>query len=438
MFETLQEKLSAVFKTLKGQGKITERNIQDAVKTLKLSLLQADVNYKVVKDFINSVLEEAVGEKVLSSLTPDQVFLKIVYDKLVELLGSKNEGLDLNGNPAIIMVVGLQGSGKTTTSAKLANFLKKKGRNPLLVAADVYRPAAIEQLVSLGKVISVDVFTGDRRNPIKIVEDSIDHAKKENFNVVIIDTAGRLHIDEQMMEEVEEIKEISNPDEILMVVDSMVGQDAVNSAKEFNDRLDLTGFIVTKLDGDARGGVILYIRHVTGKPVKFVGKGEKIDDLEPFYPDRIVDRILGMGDIKSLVEKVEEVMDKEKAKEMERKFKRAEFTLEDFQEQLKQLQKMGPLTSLLEMIPGMSGNLKNVDIDEKKLKHIEAIINSMTIEERRNPKIINFSRKKRIAKGSGTTINEINKLLKGYEDMKKMMKMFNNKKLGKMKIPFNF
>jgi signal recognition particle subunit SRP54 len=438
MFETLQEKLSAVFKTLKGQGKITERNIQDAVKTLKLSLLQADVNYKVVKDFINSVLEEAVGEKVLSSLTPDQVFLKIVYDKLVELLGSKNEGLDLNGNPAIIMVVGLQGSGKTTTSAKLANFLKKKGRNPLLVAADVYRPAAIEQLVSLGKVISVDVFTGDRRNPIKIVEDSIDHAKKENFNVVIIDTAGRLHIDEQMMEEVEEIKEISNPDEILMVVDSMVGQDAVNSAKEFNDRLDLTGFIVTKLDGDARGGVILSIRHVTGKPVKFVGKGEKIDDLEPFYPDRIVDRILGMGDIKSLVEKVEEVMDKEKAKEMERKFKRAEFTLEDFQEQLKQLQKMGPLTSLLEMIPGMSGNLKNVDIDEKKLKHIEAIINSMTIEERRNPKIINFSRKKRIAKGSGTTINEINKLLKGYEDMKKMMKMFNNKKLGKMKIPFNF
>lgn len=438
MFETLQEKLSAVFKTLKGQGKITERNIQDAVKTLKLSLLQADVNYKVVKDFINSVLGEAVGEKVLSSLTPDQVFLKIVYDKLVELLGSKNEGLDLNGNPAIIMVVGLQGSGKTTTSAKLANFLKKKGRNPLLVAADVYRPAAIEQLVSLGKVISVDVFTGDRRNPIKIVEDSIDHAKKENFNVVIIDTAGRLHIDEQMMEEVEEIKEISNPDEILMVVDSMVGQDAVNSAKEFNDRLDLTGFIVTKLDGDARGGVILSIRHVTGKPVKFVGKGEKIDDLEPFYPDRIVDRILGMGDIKSLVEKVEEVMDKEKAKEMERKFKRAEFTLEDFQEQLKQLQKMGPLTSLLEMIPGMSGNLKNVDIDEKKLKHIEAIINSMTIEERRNPKIINFSRKKRIAKGSGTTINEINKLLKGYEDMKKMMKMFNNKKLGKMKIPFNF
>lgn len=438
MFETLQEKLSAVFKTLKGQGKITERNIQDAVKTLKLSLLQADVNYKVVKDFINSVLEEAVGEKVLSSLTPDQVFLKIVYDKLVELLRSKNEGLDLNGNPAIIMVVGLQGSGKTTTSAKLANFLKKKGRNPLLVAADVYRPAAIEQLVSLGKVISVDVFTGDRRNPIKIVEDSIDHAKKENFNVVIIDTAGRLHIDEQMMEEVEEIKEISNPDEILMVVDSMVGQDAVNSAKEFNDRLDLTGFIVTKLDGDARGGVILSIRHVTGKPVKFVGKGEKIDDLEPFYPDRIVDRILGMGDIKSLVEKVEEVMDKEKAKEMERKFKRAEFTLEDFQEQLKQLQKMGPLTSLLEMIPGMSGNLKNVDIDEKKLKHIEAIINSMTIEERRNPKIINFSRKKRIAKGSGTTINEINKLLKGYEDMKKMMKMFNNKKLGKMKIPFNF
>ncbi|HEW91276.1 MAG TPA: signal recognition particle protein [Thermotogaceae bacterium] len=438
MFETLQSKLNSVFRMLKGQGKITEKNVQEAIKTLKLSLLQADVNYKVVKDFINSVLDEALGEKVLSSLTPDQVFLKIVYDKLVELLGSKNEPLDLNSNPSVIMIVGLQGSGKTTTCAKLANFLKKKGRAPLLVAADVYRPAAIDQLVSLGNNIDVEVFSGDREDPIKIARGSIDHAKEKGYNVVIVDTAGRLHIDEKMMEELVKVREVSNPSEILMVVDAMVGQDAVNSAKEFNDKLNLTGFIVTKLDGDARGGVILSIRYVTAKPIKFVGKGEKIDDLEPFYPDRIVDRILGMGDIKSLVEKVEEVIDKEKAKEMERKFRRAEFTLEDFQEQLKQLQKMGPLTSLLEMLPGVSGNLKNIDIDEKKLKHIEAIINSMTLEERRNPKIINFSRKKRIAKGSGTSINEINRLLKGYEEMKKMMKRFSNKKMGKMKIPFNF
>jgi len=438
MLEALQDKLSSVFKLLKGQGKITERNIQEAVKTLKLSLLQADVNYKVVKDFINSVLEEALGEKVLSSLTPDQVFLKIVYDKLVELLGSKNESLNIHSNPSVIAVVGLQGSGKTTTCAKLAHFLKKKGKKPLLVAADVYRPAAIDQLVTLGESIDVEVFTGDRKKPISITKNAIDHAKKEGYNVVVVDTAGRLHINEEMMQELVKIKDVSNPDEILMVVDSMVGQDAVNSAKEFNNRLDITGFIVTKLDGDARGGVILSIRHVTGKPVKFIGKGEKIDDLEPFYPDRLVDRILGMGDIKSLVEKVEEVIDKEKAKEMERKFRRADFTLEDFQEQLRQLQKMGPLSSLLEMIPGVAGNLKNIDIDEKKLKHIEAIINSMTPEERRNPRIINFSRKKRIAKGSGTSINEINKLLKGYEDMKKMLKMFNNKRMGRMKIPFNF
>lgn len=438
MFETLQDKLSSVFKLLKGQGKITEKNIQEAVKELKLSLLQADVNYRVVKDFIDSVLKEALGEKVLSSLTPDQVFLKIVYDKLVGILGSKVEGLNIHSNPSIIMVVGLQGSGKTTTCAKLANFLKKKGKRPLLVAADVYRPAAIDQLVTLGKAANIEVFTGDRKKPILITKNAIDHAKKEGYNVVIVDTAGRLHIDEKMMQELAEIKNISNPDEILMVVDSMVGQDAVNSAKKFNDRLDITGFVVTKLDGDARGGVILSIRHVTGKPVKFIGKGEKIDDFEPFYPERIVDRILGMGDIKSLVEKVEEVIDKEKAKEMERKFRRAEFTLEDFQEQLKQLQKMGPLNSLLEMVPGFSRNLKNVDIDERKFKHIEAIINSMTPEERRNPRIINFSRKKRIAKGSGTSINEINKLLKGYEDMKKMIKMFNNKKMGRMRIPFNF
>ena len=432
MLERLQEKFERVFKALKGKGKITEKNVRDVVKSLRISLLEADVNYKVVKAFIDSVLEKAIGEKVLSSLTPDQVFMKIVYDELVKLLGSKTAELNLSGNPAIIMVVGLQGSGKTTTCAKLANLLRKRGRNPALVAADVYRPAAIEQLITLGKSVNVPVYHDDGKDPVEIVKDAVKKSKYDLKDVLILDTAGRLHIDEEMMKELEMIKSEVDPDEILMVVDSMVGQDAVRSAKEFDDRLDLTGFIVTKLDGDARGGVILSIRHVTGKPVKFIGVGEKIEDLQQFHPDRIASRILGMGDILSLVEKVEEVIDKERAKELEKKFKRAEFTLNDFRDQIRQLKKMGPIASIVEMIPGMSKMKVNVDEDE--LKRIEAIINSMTPEERRNPKIINYSRKKRIAKGSGTTINDVNKLLRSFEELKKLMKMM---KKGKLRgIPF--
>ncbi|HDM70178.1 MAG TPA: signal recognition particle protein [Thermotogales bacterium] len=432
MLERLQEKFERVFKALKGKGKITEKNVRDVVRSLRISLLEADVNYKVVKAFIDSVLEKAIGEKVLSSLTPDQVFMKIVYDELVKLLGSKTAELNLSGNPAIIMVVGLQGSGKTTTCAKLANLLRKRGRNPALVAADVYRPAAIEQLITLGKSVNVPVYHDDGKDPVEIVKDAVKKSKYDLKDVLILDTAGRLHIDEEMMKELEMIKSEVDPDEILMVVDSMVGQDAVRSAKEFDDRLDLTGFIVTKLDGDARGGVILSIRHVTGKPVKFIGVGEKIEDLQQFHPDRIASRILGMGDILSLVEKVEEVIDKERAKELEKKFKRAEFTLNDFRDQIRQLKKMGPIASIVEMIPGMSKMKVNVDEDE--LKRVEAIINSMTPEERRNPKIINYSRKKRIAKGSGTTINDVNKLLRSFEELKKLMKMM---KKGKLRgIPF--
>lgn len=432
MLERLQEKFERVFKALKGKGKITEKNVRDVVRSLRISLLEADVNYKVVKAFIDSVLEKAIGEKVLSSLTPDQVFMKIVYDELVKLLGSKTAELNLSGNPAIIMVVGLQGSGKTTTCAKLANFLRKRGRNPALVAADVYRPAAIEQLITLGKSVNVPVYHDDGKDPVEIVKDAVKKSKYDLKDVLILDTAGRLHIDEEMMKELEMIKSEVDPDEILMVVDSMVGQDAVRSAKEFDDRLDLTGFVVTKLDGDARGGVILSIRHVTGKPVKFIGVGEKIEDLQQFHPDRIASRILGMGDILSLVEKVEEVIDKERAKELEKKFKRAEFTLNDFRDQIRQLKKMGPIASIVEMIPGMSK--MKVNVDENELKRIEAIINSMTPEERRNPKIINYSRKKRIAKGSGTTINDVNKLLRSFEELKKLMKMM---KKGKLRgIPF--
>lgn len=432
MLERLQEKFERVFKALKGKGKITEKNVRDVVRSLRISLLEADVNYKVVKAFIDSVLEKAIGEKVLSSLTPDQVFMKIVYDELVKLLGSKTAELNLSGNPAIIMVVGLQGSGKTTTCAKLANLLRKRGRNPALVAADVYRPAAIEQLITLGKSVNVPVYHDDGKDPVEIVKDAVKKSKYDLKDALILDTAGRLHIDEEMMKELEMIKSEVDPDEILMVVDSMVGQDAVRSAKEFDDRLNLTGFIVTKLDGDARGGVILSIRHVTGKPVKFIGVGEKIEDLQQFHPDRIASRILGMGDILSLVEKVEEVIDKERAKELEKKFKRAEFTLNDFRDQIRQLKKMGPIASIVEMIPGMSK--MKVNVDENELKHIEAIINSMTPEERRNPKIINYSRKKRIAKGSGTTINDVNKLLRSFEELKKLMKMM---KKGKLRgIPF--
>jgi signal recognition particle subunit SRP54 len=429
LFEGLQEKLSKAFKTLSGKGKITEKNIKEAIKMVKLSLLEADVNYKVVKEFIAEVTEKATGEEVLKSLTPDQMFIKILRDELIRVMGEKSQ-LSLVHSPSYVMMVGLQGSGKTTSSAKLANLLKKKGKKPFLVAADTYRPAAIDQLITLGKKIDVPVFYGDRKDPVKIVREAIKEVKDSGYNVVIFDTAGRLHIDDEMMNELEEIKDILNPDEILMVVDAMAGQDAVNSAKIFNERLDVTGYVVTKMDGDARGGVILSIRYITNKPIKFIGVGEKIEDLEEFHPERIASRILGLGDVLSLIEKAEQELDKDKMQKLGKKMLNAEFTLEDFQEQLKEIKKLGSLSKIVEMLPGSP----KVDINqsEKELKIIEAIINSMTPEERRNPKILNASRKKRIAKGSGTSVQEVNKLLKNYEEMKKMMKIFK-----KGKLPFN-
>lgn len=426
MFESLQEKLTRALKTISGKGKITEKNIQEAIKIVKLSLLEADVNYKVVKNFIEDVKNKALGENVLQSLTPDQMFIKILKEELIKLMGEKST-LNLVHTPSFIMLVGLQGSGKTTSAAKLANFLKKKGKNPILIAADTYRPAAIDQLETLGKKINVPVITGDRKNPIKIVESALNEIKDSGYNVAILDTAGRLHIDDDMMLELEKIKEKVNPDEILMVVDAMAGQDAVNSAKIFNDRLDVTGFIVTKMDGDARGGVILSIRYITNKPIKFIGVGEKIDDFEDFYPDRIANRILGLGDVLSLIEKAEQELDKEKMQKLGKKMIQAEFTLEDFQEQLKEIKKLGSLSKIVEMLPGAPK--VDVNAGEKELKITESIINSMTPEERKNPKILNASRKRRIAKGSGTSVQDINKLLKNYEEMKKMMKMFKKGKL---------
>ncbi len=429
LFEGLQEKLSKAFKALSGKGKITEKNIKEAIKMVKLSLLEADVNYKVVKEFIAEVTEKATGEEVLKSLTPDQMFIKILRDELIRVMGEKSQ-LSLVHSPSYVMMVGLQGSGKTTSAAKLANLLKKKGKKPFLVAADTYRPAAIDQLITLGKKIDVPVFCGDRKNPVKIVREAIKEVKDSGYNVVIFDTAGRLHIDDEMMNELEEIKDILNPDEILMVVDAMAGQDAVNSAKIFNERLDVTGYVVTKMDGDARGGVILSIRYITNKPIKFIGVGEKIEDIEEFHPERIASRILGLGDVLSLIEKAEQELDKDKMQKLGKKMLNAEFTLEDFQEQLKEIKKLGSLSKIVEMLPGSP----KVDVNqsEKELKVIEAIINSMTPEERRNPKILNASRKKRIAKGSGTSVQEVNKLLKNYEEMKKMMKIFK-----KGKLPFN-
>ncbi len=433
MFESIQEKLSRIFRSLSGKGRLTEKNISDAVRQVKLSLLEADVNYKVVKQFIEDVKAKALGEEVLKSFTPDQQFIKIIRDELIRIMGERGEDLKLSKRPAPIMLVGLQGSGKTTTAAKLARFLRNQGRNPLLVAADTYRPAAIDQLVKLGKQLGIEVFTGNRRDPIKIVEEAVDMARDTGFDAMIVDTAGRLHIDENMMKELVDIKEVLNPDEILLVVDAMMGQDAVNTAKIFDERLDLTGFVITKMDGDARGGVILSIRYVTGKPVKFIGTGEKIDALEPFHPDRIAGRILGMGDVLSLIEKLEKEADMENMKKTAEKFMKAEFTLEDFLDQIKQIKKMG-LDRILEMLPA---GVKEADLSmgEKELKKIEAIINSMTPEERRNPRIINYSRKKRIAKGSGTTLQDVNKLLKTYDQMKTLMRRFGKKKLPFMKLP---
>lgn len=442
-FESLSERLQEIFKKLRGKGKLTEKDIKEAMREVKVALLEADVNFKVVKDFINSVTEKALGQEVIESLTPGQQVIKIVNDELIALMGSTQSRLNIgNKVPAVIMMVGLQGSGKTTACGKLANLLKKQGKNPLLVACDVVRPAAIKQLQVVGANVNVPVFTmGDKVNPVDIAKASIDYAKSHNSDVIIIDTAGRLHVDEELMEELVNIKKAVQPDEILLVVDAMTGQDAVNVASSFNERLDITGVILTKLDGDTRGGAALSIKAVTQKPIKYIGTGEKLTDLEPFYPDRMASRILGMGDVLTLIEKAQAAIDEKKAQELGQKLLTKQFTLEDFLEQLQSLKNMGPLDQLLSMIPGMNKNmLKNVDFSEKDLKRIEAIIQSMTKEERQNPSIINGSRKKRIAKGSGTTIQQVNSLLKQFEETKKMMKKFadidKDLKKGKMRLPF--
>ncbi|HHW56523.1 MAG TPA: signal recognition particle protein [Clostridia bacterium] len=442
-FESLSERLQGIFRKLRGKGKLTEKDIKEAMREVKVALLEADVNFKVVKDFINSVTEKALGQEVMESLTPGQQVIKIVHEELISLMGSTQSRLNIGSKiPAVVMMVGLQGSGKTTACGKLAISLKKQGKNPLLVACDVVRPAAIKQLQVVGANANVPVFTmGDKVNPIDIAKASIDYAKSHNSDVIIIDTAGRLHIDEELMEELINVKKAVQPDEILLVVDAMTGQDAVNVASSFNEKLDITGVILTKLDGDTRGGAALSIKAVTQKPIKYIGTGEKLTDLEPFYPDRMASRILGMGDVLTLIEKAQAAIDEKKALEMSQKLLTKQFTLEDFLEQLQSLKNIGPLDQLLGMIPGMNKNLiKNVDISEKDLKRIEAIIQSMTKEERQNPSIINGSRKKRIARGSGTTIQQVNSLLKQFEETKKMMRKFGDIdkdiKKGKMRLPF--
>jgi signal recognition particle subunit SRP54 len=433
MFENLSERLERSFKLLKGEGKITEINIAETLKDVRRALLDADVNYKTAKTFCDDVREQAIGQNVIKSLKPNQLMIKIVHDELAKLMGGKAVDINIKGNPAVILMSGLQGSGKTTFSGKLANMLKtKKGKNPLLVACDVYRPAAIEQIKVLGEQIDVKVYAEeDNKNPVKIAQNSIKHAKMYGHDLVIIDTAGRLAIDEEMMDEIENIKKAVNPQEILFVVDAMTGQDAVNTAKEFNDRLDFDGVILTKLDGDTRGGAALSIRSVVNKPIKFVGTGEKMEAIDVFHPERMADRILGMGDIVSLVEKAQEQFDEEESRKLQKKIAKDQFDFEDFLAQIKQIKKMGNIKDLASMIPGLGKAIKNLDIDDDAFKGIEAIIYSMTLEERRNPNIINGSRRKRIADGSGTTVVEVNRILKQFDETKKMMRALSSNKTKK-------
>lgn len=428
-FEGLTSKLQETLKKLKGKGKLSEKDIKVAMREVKLALLEADVNYKIVKDFVKSTGEKCLGNEVMESLTPGQQVVKIVNEELKELMGTEESKIEFSQKGlTVIMLSGLQGAGKTTLAGKLALHLKKKNKKPLLVACDVYRPAAIKQLQVVGKQIDIPVFSmGDKVNPVDIAKAGIEHAESNGLNVVIIDTAGRLHIDENLMDELHDIKENVNPNEILLVVDSMTGQDAVNVAKSFNEKLDVTGVVLTKLDGDTRGGAALSIRAVTGKPIKFVGLGEKMNDLEVFYPDRMASRILGMGDILSLIEKAQEAIDEKKAEELGAKMMKMEFDLEDFKESMAQMKKLGPLSKLVEMVPGVnSKQLEGVDLSqgEKEMKKIEAIIDSMTSKERKNPDLVGGSpsRKRRIANGSGATVQQVNKLLKDFQMMKKMMK----------------
>ena len=429
IFENLSEKLNHAFNKIINRGKLTALEIKDSMRDVKMALLEADVNYLVVKDFINKVTEKAMGDEVLKSLTPAQTVIKIVKDELVELMGSKNQKLEISSKPpTVIMMCGLQGAGKTTMCGKLAVYLKKSGKKPLLVACDIYRPAAIEQLKTVGRQAGVTVFEKGKINPLIICKESLDFAKKQGFDVVIIDTAGRLHIDDELMKELENIKKVILPTEILLVVDAMIGQDAVTTAEEFNKRLDITGVVLTKLDGDTRGGAALSIKAITGKPIKFSGIGEKLEDLEPFYPDRIAGRILGMGDVLTLIERAESAITQEQAKELEKKIKQNKFDFEDYLIQMENLKKMGNLKDLLGMIPGIGAKVKTINIDEKQLLKQKAIIQSMTPYERRNPEVIKASRRKRIAEGSGTGIQDVNQLLNQLEKSKEMMKQFKNKK----------
>ena len=425
MFENLSERLERSFKILKGEGKITEINVAETLKDVRRALLDADVNYKVAKSFTDTVKQKAMGMNVLTAVKPSQLMVKIVHDELAQLMGGKATELKLDGRPAIILMSGLQGSGKTTFSGKLANMLKnKQHKNPLLVACDVYRPAAMEQLRVVGETVGVPVYMEpDNKNVVEIAENAIRHAKQNNHNVVIVDTAGRLAVDEEMMDEIERLKNALNPDETLFVVDSMTGQDAVNTAKAFNDRLDFDGVVLTKLDGDTRGGAALSIRTVVTKPIKFVGTGEKMEAIDVFHPERMADRILGMGDIVSLVERAQEQFDEKQARELEKKLRKNQFDFNDFMNQIQQIKKMGNIKDLAAMIPGVGKAIKDVDIDDDAFKSIEAIINSMTPKERSHPEIINQSRKLRIAKGSGTKLDEVNRLLKQFDQMRKMMKL---------------
>ncbi len=434
MFESLGDRLTSVVNKIKGYGKITEENISDITRELRLALLEADVNYQVVKEFINNVKEKALGEEVSNSLKPSELFIKIVKDELVELLGGEKKDLVTNKSLNILMLVGLQGSGKTTTIGKLSLLLRKKyNKKPLLVACDVYRPAAIDQLKQIGKELNIEVYEEGKKDPREIVTNAVKYAKENGFNYILIDTAGRLHIDEELMDELNDIKNIVNPDEILLVVDSMTGQDAINVITGFNEKLDLTGAILTKLDGDTKGGVALSVRHLTNVPIKFVGTSEKMDGLEEFYPERMATRILDMGDIMSMIEKAEDIMDDE-AISAAKKMQKGKFDLEDFLVQLKQIKKLGPLENIIKMLPGAKKmGLSNVQINPKDMAHIEAIILSMTPYERRHPEVLKASRKQRIAKGSGRSVEEVNRLLKQFEQMKIMMKQFNS---GNFKMPF--
>ncbi|MGV3527599.1 MAG: signal recognition particle protein [Flavisolibacter sp.] len=434
MFDSLQERLEGAFKNLKGEGRLTELNVAATLKEIRRALVDADVNYKIAKEFTDKVKDQAMGEKVINAISPSQLMVKIVKDELVDLMGNEAAEFNSKGNPAVILIAGLQGSGKTTFSGKLANFLKKQKKlSPMLVAADVYRPAAMEQLRVLGEQIGVDVhIEAENKNPVQIAQNAIQEARTKNKNVVIIDTAGRLAIDEAMMTEVANIKNAVSPQEILFVVDSMTGQDAVNTAKAFNDRLNFSGVVLTKLDGDTRGGAALSIKYTVDKPIKFISSGEKLDTLDVFYPERMAQRILGMGDITTLVEKAQEQYDEEQAKRLEKKIRRNQFDFADFHQQLQQIKKMGNIKDLMAMIPGVGKAIKDIDISDDAFKGIEAIINSMTPEERSNPDLIDGSRRKRIAKGSGKEVSEVNAFMKQFEQMREMMKMMNKMPMGRM------